>query len=98
MAKTPVSMQSNTFSPFQGNATPITIGLGQNFFMTMPYSGIPKTPYFDGRNVTDFLNRFSDLCADYKLLNQEKIKRFSWYCDMKISQSIKSIWEWKDQD
>ena len=64
----------------------------------MPYLGILKTPYFDGQNVTDFLDHFSDLYVDYKLSDKEKIKQFPWYCDMRISQSIKTIQEWQDRD
>ena len=75
MAETPISTQSSAFGPSQGNATPMTISPRQNFFMTMPYLGTSEILYFDGRNVTDFLDRFSDLCADYKLLNEEKMRR-----------------------
>ena len=91
MAETPVSTQSSVSGSSQGNATPMTIDLDQNFFMTMPYSGTPGTPYFDDRNVTDFLDHFSDLCADYKLLDEEKIRRLPWYYDMRIGQSIETI-------
>ena len=74
------------------------IGPGHNFFMPMPYPGTPGTPYFDGRNVTDFLDRFSDLCADYKLSDEEKMRRLPRYCDMRIGQSIETIREWRDRD
>ena len=64
------------------------------FIMAMPYPGTPGTPFFDGRNVTDFLDRFSDLCDDYKLSNSEKMQRLPRYCDMRIGQTIETIKEW----
>ena len=63
----------------------------------MPYPGTPGTPYFDGRNATGFLDRFSDLCADYKLSDEEKLRRLPRYCDMRIGQPIETIREWRDR-
>ena len=91
MAETLVLTLSNASGLSQDNATPMMIGPGQNFFMAMPYLGTPRTPYFDSKNVTYFLDRFFNLCADYKLSDEKKIKWLPWYCDMRISQSIKTI-------
>ena len=66
--------------------------------MAMPYSKTPGTLFFDRQNVTDFLNQFSDLCKDYKLLTDEKIKQFSKYYDMQIGKTIETMKEWKHQD
>ena len=84
MAEIPVLTQSSAFGPSQNNAIPMTIDPGQNFFMIMPYLGTPRTPYYDSKNVTDFLDHFSDLCADYKLLDKEKMRQLPRYYDMKI--------------
>ena len=83
MTETLALMQSSISGSSQDNTTPIIIGLGQNFFMTIPYFSTLGTPYFDNRNVTDFLNYFSNLCTDYKLLDKEKMRRLFRYCDMR---------------
>ena len=77
MAEILVSTQKSASGLSQGNATPMTIGSGQYFFMIMLYSGTPGTLYFDGRNVMDFLNCFFNLCADYKLSDKKKMRWFS---------------------
>jgi hypothetical protein len=58
---------------------------------SMPYPGSPGTPYFDGYNVTEFLERFSDLCSDYALEEGEKIRRLPRYCDVLNEQYVKSV-------
>lgn len=66
--------------------------------MAMPFPGTPGTPFFDGRNVTDFLDRFSDLCTDYKLSDAEKMRRLPRYCDMRIGLLIETIQEWRERN
>lgn len=66
----------------------MTIGLGQQFYMVMSYPKMPKTLFFDGKNVTNFLDKFSDFYGDYKLFNEEKIKQLPKYCKMQIEQTI----------
>ena len=82
----------------EGNGSKITVLPENSFLVGMPYPGTPGTPYFDGQNVTDFLNRFSDLCADYKLPNTERIKKLPRYCDVQIGQLIEATREWKDRN
>lgn len=36
------------------------------------YPGTPGAPSFDGQNITDFLDRYSQLCSDYRLSELEK--------------------------
>lgn len=38
----------------------------------MAYPGTLGTPFFDGRNITDFLEQYKDLCADYRLSSAGK--------------------------
>ncbi|MCJ1262549.1 hypothetical protein MMC22_002419 [Lobaria immixta] len=38
----------------------------------MAYPGTLGTPFFDGRNFTDFLEQYKDLCADYRLSSAGK--------------------------
>ena len=44
------------------------------------------------------MDQFSDLCRDYKLTDDEKIKRLPRYCDMRIEQTIETMKEWRKRD
>ena len=57
----------------------------------MPYPGAPGTPFFEGSNVTDFLDRYSRMCTDYRVDEQEKIKRLSWYCEMFTGKYVETL-------
>ena len=59
--------------------------------MTMPQPGTPGTPFFQGKNVSEFLSRYEDMCEDYHVGNNEKIRRLPRYCDMLIGQTIESL-------
>ncbi len=41
--------------------------------MVIPYPSAPGAPFFDGQNITDFLDRYSQLCSNYRLSEAEKI-------------------------
>lgn len=80
----------------------------------MLYPGAPGTLFFEGLNVIDFFDRYSQMCTDYRVDKQEKIKRLSWYCEMFIGKYVEilisssgtswaTLWkvfgeEYKDQD
>ena len=57
----------------------------------MPYPGAPETPFFEGSNVTDFLDRYSQMCTDYRVDEQEKIKRLSWYCEIFTGKYVETL-------
>jgi hypothetical protein len=64
------------------------------WMMTMPSSETPETSFFDEINVIDFLNRYENLCNDFRLENAKKARRLSRYCDVLIDQSVKIIDHW----
>lgn len=80
----------------------------------MPCPSASENPFFEGSNVNNFLNQYSQMCTDYRVETQEKIKRLLWYYEMftgkyvetlisssKISWATlwKVLWEeYKDQD
>ena len=41
----------------------------------IPYPGAPGTFFFEGSNVTNFLDRYSQMCTDYRVDKHEKIKQ-----------------------
>jgi hypothetical protein len=62
----------------------------------MPSSGTPGAPHFDGLNVTDFLDRFSDLCDEHGVSSQHKFTKLPRYCDKLIGDFIKSTTAWAE--
>lgn len=38
------------------HSSSMIIGPGQQFYIAIPYLEISKTPFFDGKNITDFLD------------------------------------------
>ena len=45
----------------------------------MPMVGSVEAPFFRGKNVTEFLDRFEDLCVDYKVAASQKVARVIRY-------------------
>ena len=91
-------MSATPSSDGNDSSLSVAMGPGNQFIMVMPFPGTPGTPFFDGRNVTEFLDRFSDLCTDYKLSDAEKMRRLPRYCDMRIGQSSETIQEWRERN
>ena len=59
--------------------------------MVIPYPGTPGAPFFDGQNTTDFLDRCSQLYADYRLSESEKIYHLPWYYESFTGNYIKVL-------
>ena len=55
---------------------------------------ITDASYFDDQNITNFLNKYENFVFDFKLIEFEKMKRLSRYCEIIIAQSIKIINYW----
>ena len=61
------------------------------FPIVMPYPGTPGAPFFDGQNITHFLDLYNQLCSDYRLSESEKINRLPWYCEFFTGNYIKIL-------
>jgi len=48
-------------------------------------------PYFEGSNITEFLERYKDLCEDTRLRDAQKLCCILWYCTLPVGQYIKSL-------
>jgi hypothetical protein len=59
--------------------------------MTMSSFETSETSFFNEINVIDFLNRYENLCNDFRLEDAKKAQRFSRYCDVFINQLMKII-------
>ena len=57
----------------------------------MPYPGSPGAPFFEGSNITDFLESYSRMCTDYQVDKQEKIKRLSCYFELFTGKYIETL-------
>ena len=79
----------------EGTSTPGSIPLApviqMPYIMAMPYPGTPGTPFFEGANITDFLNRYELMCTDFRVEEKEKIRRLPLYCEMFIGKYIESV-------
>ena len=45
------------------------------FITPMLYPGAPDSPFFERANISEFLERFENMCDDYQMSTPEKIRR-----------------------
>jgi hypothetical protein len=50
-----------------------------------------ETFFFDEYNITEFLDRYANLCQNYDLEKKEKIRRLSRYCDLINEQYVRTM-------
>jgi hypothetical protein len=93
-------MPDSTSSTSNSQETPQTqqAAMATMFYMPMPPPGTLGSPMFEGANVTEFLERYEDLCSDYKVSEEDKLTRLPRYCIQPVAETIKSLKEWKAKD
>ena len=64
----------------------------------MPLTGTVGAPYFTGQNVTDFLERFDNMCEEYGVKKLDKIRKLPWYCEKSIGEYIRMLSEYEAKD
>jgi hypothetical protein len=52
---------------------------------------ISETLFFDEYNITEFLDRYANLCQNYDLEKREKIRRLFRYCDLINEQYVRVV-------
>ena len=57
----------------------------------------PGAPYFDETNVSKFFNDWSDICVDYEIREDEKVRRFPKYISDSVSNYVKTLQEYEDR-
>ena len=77
-ANTPNSESTSTGPQFQAP-----------YVTPMPYPGAPGSLFFEGANISEFLERFENMCDDYRMSTSEKIRRLPWYCRMFTAQHVR---------
>jgi len=50
----------------------------------MPYGGSANAPNFDGKEATEFINRFDILCYDHDVSRDEIFCRLPTYCAAEV--------------
>jgi hypothetical protein len=50
-----------------------------------------ETFFFDEYNITKFLDRYADLCLNYNLEKEEKIRCLFRYCDFINEQYVRVV-------
>jgi hypothetical protein len=55
-------------------------------------------PYFEGSNITEFLERYEDLCEDARLGDAQKLCCIPQYCTLPVEQYIKSLALYSDRN
>ena len=58
----------------------------------------PGSPCFNRRNISNFLEQFSDLCCNYKLTNMPRIAKLPHYCELYIAKLIKTMRTWQERN
>ena len=86
-ANTPNSESTSTGPQFQAL-----------YVTPMQYQGAPGSPFFEGANVSEFLDRFENICDDYRMSTSEKIRRLPWYCEMVTARHVRSLIEFSELD
>jgi hypothetical protein len=71
------------------------------WLIIMLASETSETSLFDEYNITEFLDRYANLCQNYDLEKREKIRRLSRYCDLINEQYVRTminanVFEWKE--
>ncbi len=64
----------------------------------IPLPGTPDTLYFEEVNISEFIEYFENICDDYQVRDENKIKRVPRYCTQVISQFVKGIKKYQDED
>ena len=88
-------MATNTPST---EGTPIGPPSQVPYITPMPYPGAPDSPFFEGGNVSEFLDRFENMCDDYRMCTSEKIRRLPWYCEMFTARHVRSVISFSELD
>jgi len=92
---TPVLTPVTASTPNQTTTTRMMSAANVLYRAPMPLPTSPGTPYFEGANITEFLERFEEMCEDYGVeTDEEKLRRMPKYCAEGVGRGIKSMPEW----
>ena len=64
----------------------------------IPMAGSVRAPFFRGKNITEFLDRFENLYVDYGVTTSQKVARVIRYCSPSIRHYLRIILVFLDSD
>ncbi len=64
----------------------------------IPLSGTSDIFYFERANISEFIKRFEDICDDYQVRDENKIKRVPRYYTQVIDQFVKEMKEYQNEN
>jgi hypothetical protein len=88
---------SQTIPQTMPQATPQTIPQ-MMVRMPLPLPGSAGAPTFDGNDVTEFLDRFEEMCIDYGVSCADMLSKLPRYCSHAIEITLRSLPEWIDRE
>ena len=65
---------------------------------SMSLASTVETFYFIEQNVTNFLERFDNMCEKYEIKKLDKIRKLSWYCEKFIEEYIRMLSKYEKKD
>ena len=87
--------QGSGLSSFPGlSSVGVRAGVTPMYIPMMPPPGALGTPFFEGANVTEFLERYEDQCEDARLTERERVRRLPRYCTLPVGQYVKAMDGW----
>ncbi len=84
-----------TDTPTAEPTAPFTMASMQPIRFPMPMPGSEGTPCFSGYNVTEFIERFEDICEEYAVT--DKKGKLPKYCDTTHREIVKALPEFEDK-
>ena len=55
------------------------------------YLEAPGSLFFEGANISKFLERFENMWDNYRMSTSEEIRRLPWYCKMFTARHVRSV-------
>lgn len=67
-------------------------------FSSMPVPGTLGAPFFDGDEITEFLDHYEEICENHHLENMERLERLPRYCNFFCRRYVQELDEFKKGD
>ncbi|KAF7502513.1 hypothetical protein GJ744_005634 [Endocarpon pusillum] len=80
----------STATPLAVPTAPVMAGLAC-CRVPLPAPGAPGAPCFVGKNVTDFLETFDNLCDDHGVVEADRLKKVVRYCEFKTREYVQTL-------
>jgi hypothetical protein len=69
-----------------------------SIMMPLPQPNTAGMPHFTGKNISEFLRTWENLCEDYGVSEADRLRKLPRYCDRLIGMYVETIPEFQDKD